>query len=159
MKRITHLPQLILGMAYSWCIPMAYAATLSHLPVSCWLLFLANMCWTIAYDTQYALVDKEDDLKINIKSTAILFGDYAQQIILMLQLITLVLLILVGKQNQLGIAFYFALIVAVLLFIYQQLLLRTQDKENYFNAFLNNNLVGFIIFLGICCSYLRTIIL
>ncbi|MGL5762845.1 MAG: 4-hydroxybenzoate octaprenyltransferase, partial [Plesiomonas shigelloides] len=93
MKRFTHLPQLVLGVAFGWSIPMAFAAQMNLLPLSCWLLLLANICWTVAYDTQYAMVDRDDDLRIGIKSTAILFGRFDKLIIGLLQLATLLLLV------------------------------------------------------------------
>jgi len=96
MKRFTHLPQVVLGMAFGWSIPMAYAAVSESLPLSCWLLFLANICWTVAYDTQYAMVDRDDDLRIGIKSTAILFGRFDKLIIGLLQLATLLLMVWIG---------------------------------------------------------------
>lgn len=106
MKRFTHLPQVVLGMAFGWSIPMAYAAVSESLPLSCWLLFLANICWTVAYDTQYAMVDRDDDLKIGIKSTAILFGRFDKLIIGLLQLATLLLMVWIGYLNQLSGAYY-----------------------------------------------------
>lgn len=152
MKRVTHLPQLILGIAFSFGIPMAYAAAIQSYPLTCWLLFGLNICWTIAYDTMYALIDKDDDLQIGVKSTAILFGRFDQIIIALLQIITFCLLILVGKREALSSPFYVALILVFCLFIYQQKLLATRDRERYFQAFLNNNYVGAIIFLGLILS-------
>lgn len=149
MKRYTHLPQMFLGAAFGWAIPMAYAAVNQSLPLECWLLFLANLAWTIAYDTQYAMVDRDDDLRIGVKSTAILFGRYDTVIIALLQLITFVILMLVGKDLALS-PFYFALLSIVMLnFIYQAKLTQNRDRENCFRAFLNNNYVGMGIFIAI----------
>lgn len=102
MKRVTNLPQFVLGAAFGWGIPMGYAAVSESLPLSCWLLLLANICWTVAYDTLYAMVDRDDDLKIGIKSTAILFGRYDKLIVGLLQFVTLLLLVWVGYLAQLG---------------------------------------------------------
>lgn len=88
MKRFTHLPQVVLGMAFGWSIPMAFGAVTETLPLECWLLFFANLAWTVAYDTQYAMVDRDDDLRIGVKSTAILFAQYDNKIIALLQFIT-----------------------------------------------------------------------
>ncbi len=120
MKRYTHLPQVVLGAAFGWAIPMAWAAVSESLPLVCWLVFLANICWTVAYDTQYAMVDREDDLKIGVKSTAILFGQYDKLIIGLLQLATLGLMALVGTRLHLNGAFYWTLLLAGGLFVYQQ---------------------------------------
>lgn len=152
MKRYTHLPQLVLGMAFGWSIPMAYAAQAGELPAVAWLLFVANILWTIAYDTQYAMVDRDDDLKVGIKSTAILFGRFDKMIIGLLQLGTLVLLIAVGAIENLSQVYYWCLLLASSLFVYQQKLLRGREREPCFKAFLNNNYVGMLICVGISVS-------
>lgn len=152
MKRFTHFPQVILGMAFGWSIPMAYAAVGNSLPVSCWLLLLANICWSVVYDTQYAMVDRHDDLKIGIKSTAILFGRFDKLIIGLLQLAMVLLLVLIGYLNQLGGAFYWSLLLVGALFIYQQQLIANRVREQCFQAFMNNNYVGLVIFLGLLMS-------
>lgn len=152
MKRYTNLPQVVLGIAFSWGIPMVYAASISSFPISCWLLFTANICWTIAYDTQYAMVDRNDDLKIGIKSTAILFGQHDKLIIGLLQLATLILFTVLAVTSQLSIMFYITLCVAAGLFIYQQRLIKDRERERCFKAFLNNNYVGLAIFVGILFS-------
>lgn len=152
MKRYTHLPQLVLGVAFSWGIPMAYAATIEAFPITCWLLCIANICWTVAYDTQYAMVDKKDDLKIGVKSTAILFGEYDKLIIGCLQVATLICLLFVGVNNQLSIIFYLSLVVAAGLFVYQQVLMKNRHPSYCFRAFLNNNYVGGIVLIGILLS-------
>ncbi|MGF1691672.1 4-hydroxybenzoate octaprenyltransferase [Photobacterium kagoshimensis] len=149
MKRYTHLPQLVLGMAFGWSIPMAYAAQSGVLPPAAWLLFLANITWTIAYDTQYAMVDRDDDLKVGIKSTAILFGRFDKMIVGGLQFATLVLLIAVGVVLSLSQVYYWFLLLASGLFVYQQLLLRDRERESCFQAFLNNNYVGMLVCIGI----------
>lgn len=149
MKRYTHLPQVVLGAAFGWAIPMAWAAVSESLPLVCWLVFLANICWTVAYDTQYAMVDREDDLKIGVKSTAILFGRYDKLIIGLLQLSTLVLMVLVGTMLDLNGAFYWTLLLAGGLFVYQQKLIAQRDRQACFRAFLNNNYVGLVLFLGV----------
>ncbi|KAB7690676.1 MAG: 4-hydroxybenzoate octaprenyltransferase [Plesiomonas shigelloides] len=154
MKRFTHLPQLVLGVAFGWSIPMAFAAQMNLLPLSCWLLLLANICWTVAYDTQYAMVDRDDDLRIGIKSTAILFGRFDKLIIGLLQLATLLLLVLVGVLSQLGSLYYWSLLACAALFVYQQQLLKERERDACFQAFLNNNYVGMVLFCGIASSYL-----
>lgn len=152
MKRYTHLPQLVLGMAFGWAIPMAYAAQSGALPPVAWMLFVANILWTIAYDTQYAMVDRDDDLKIGIKSTAILFGRNDKRIIGLLQLSTLGLLIAVGMQMGLSQLYYWSLLGAAALFVYQQMLIRGREREPCFKAFLNNNYVGMLVWLGMAAG-------
>ena len=154
MKRFTHLPQFVLGIAFSWSIPMAYAAQANILSSSVWLLFIANITWTIAYDTMYGMVDKEDDLKIGIKSTAILFGQYDKLIIALLQILTLILLVIVGLIEHLNWLYYGALAVAGLLFLQQQKSIKSRDEKACFKAFLDNNYVGLVIFIGFILTYL-----
>ncbi|VTT29192.1 4-hydroxybenzoate polyprenyltransferase [Klebsiella pneumoniae] len=149
MKRHTHLPQVVLGAAFGWSIPMGWAAVSGSVPLNCWLLFLANICWTVAYDTQYAMVDRDDDLKIGVKSTAILFGRFDNLINGVLQLAALGLLALVGMRCGLGSAFYGSMLVAAGLFVYQQKLTASRRRELCFKAFLNNNWVGFTLFVGV----------
>lgn len=152
MKRFTHLPQVVLGMAFGWSIPMAYAAVSESLPLSCWLLFLANICWTVAYDTQYAMVDRDDDLRIGIKSTAILFGRFDKLIIGLLQLATLLLMVWIGYLDQLSGAYYWGILLAGALFIHQQKLIALRERMPCFQAFLNNNYAGLVLFIGIALS-------
>jgi len=152
MKRYTHLPQVVLGAAFGWAIPMGWAAVNETLPLTCWLLFLANICWTVAYDTQYAMVDRDDDLKIGVKSTAILFGRHDKLIIGLLQLATLGLLALTGWLSGLGGIFYWGLLLAAVLFVHQQKLIADRKRERCFQAFLNNNYVGLVLFAGIALS-------
>ncbi|WP_410016660.1 4-hydroxybenzoate octaprenyltransferase [Sodalis sp. C49] len=153
MKRVTHLPQLVLGAAFGWSIPMGYAAVSESLPLSCWLLFAANILWTVAYDTQYAMVDRDDDIRIGVKSTAILFGRHDKLIIGLLQAATLLLLVWLGIRSALGVMFYTSLALAGALFVYQQKLIARRERDACFKAFLNNNLVGMLIFIGIALSF------
>ncbi|GGB11837.1 4-hydroxybenzoate octaprenyltransferase [Agarivorans gilvus] len=153
MKRVTHLPQLFLGLAFSWCIPMAYAAQTGRVPAEAWLLVVINVTWTIAYDTKYAMVDRDDDLKIGIKSTAILFGRFDKLIVGLLQLACLVCFAAMAYIKQLGLLFDLALLAAAALFVYQQKLIRYRQREACFQAFLNNNYVGLVIFVGIASHY------
>lgn len=155
MKRYTHLPQVVLGAAFGWSIPMAFAAVSEAVPLSCWLMFLANILWAVAYDTEYAMVDRDDDLKIGVKSTAILFGRQDKLIIGLLQIAVLALMVVIGWLNGLGMAFYAAVVVAGVLFIYQQKLIAGRDRDACFRAFLNNNYVGLALFIGLAVSYLR----
>ncbi|SMB87696.1 4-hydroxybenzoate polyprenyltransferase [Pasteurella testudinis DSM 23072] len=149
MKRYTHLPQFVLGAAFGWSIPMAYAAVSAQLPPLCWLLFLANLLWTVAYDTQYAMVDRDDDLRIGVKSTAILFAQYDNKIIALLQFVALILFFAIGYLAQLHPAYYLALAVTALCFIYQCKLTRERSRAECFKAFLNNNYFGMGIFIAI----------
>lgn len=149
MKRHTHLPQLFLGAAFSWAIPMAWAAETGELTQLTWLLFTANVLWTVAYDTFYAMVDRDDDLKIGIKSTAILFGDADRAIIGMLQAMVILVLILVGRQAELGAFYYLGLVGMACLFVFQQHLARDRERDGCFKAFLNNNWAGFAVFVGL----------
>ena len=149
MKRYTHLPQLVLGAAFSWGIPMAFAAATNALPPELWLIFVANLLWTVAYDTEYAMVDREDDLKVGIKSTAILFGDMDRHMVAALQALTLVALLLVGQRFELGWIYYTSLGVSAGLFVYQQKLIRDRVPSDCFKAFLNNNWVGAAVFAGV----------
>lgn len=149
MKRYTHLPQLFLGAAFSWAIPMAWAAEAGSISQMAWLLFTANVLWTVAYDTFYAMVDRDDDLKVGIKSTAILFGEADRAIIAILQTMVVLILIIVGNQADLGSLYYLGLVAMACLFIYQQFLARERSREGCFKAFLNNNWAGFAVFTGL----------
>tara|TARA_R110001592_G_scaffold363043_1_gene679628 strand:- start:116693 stop:117553 length:861 start_codon:yes stop_codon:yes gene_type:complete len=153
MKRYTHLPQIVLGLAFSWGIPMAFAAQLNQLPPALWLLFLGNLWWIVAYDTKYAMVDREDDIPAGVKSTAILFGSYDRLAVATLQLLCLLTLYLAGREFSLGLYFNLSLIVAAAMFGYQQYLIRTRDRDACFRAFLHNNWVGLAIFVGIVLHY------
>lgn len=149
MKRYTHLPQFVLGMAFGWSIPMAFGAINESLPLECWLLFFANLAWTVAYDTQYAMVDRDDDLRIGVKSTAILFAQYDNKIIALLQALSLGLLIAYGAVKGFTYTYYIALALTAGLFIYQCKLTRLREREACFKAFLNNNYVGLGILISI----------
>jgi 4-hydroxybenzoate polyprenyltransferase len=154
MKRYTHLPQVVLGAAFAFSIPMAFAASSNELPRALWLIYIATVLWTIVYDTFYAMVDRDDDVKIGVKSTAILFGDDDKSITALLQGSTILVLVLMGAQFKLGYWFYLAVIVAGGLFIYQQRLIKGRNREACFHAFLHNNYVGMVIFSGIVLHYL-----
>ena len=154
IKRFTHLPQFVLGLAFSWAIPMAYAAQAGELPAVVWLLFTINILWTIAYDTLYAMVDRDDDLKIGVKSTAILFAEYDRLIIGILQLTCLLLLILLGRMQALNWIYFAGLLLVSALFIRQQIQIRARKKKACFKAFLDNNYVGLTIFAALFLSYL-----
>jgi 4-hydroxybenzoate polyprenyltransferase len=153
MKRFTHLPQLVLGAAFSWGIPMAFAAQTGALPTSLWLLYLSNLLWTVAYDTEYAMVDRDDDLLIGIKSTAILFGRHDRLAIALLQLCTLAALWLTGQQFALGWAYQVALLLVAVQFAFHQYLIRARQPGDCFRAFLNNNWVGATLFAGVALHY------
>lgn len=149
MKRYTHLPQLFLGAAFSWAIPMAWAAEAGEVTKLAWLLFTANVLWTVAYDTLYAMVDRDDDIRIGIKSTAILFGDADRAVIAILQALVVLILILVGQQAELGVFYYLGLVAMACLFVFQQHLARFRERDGCFKAFLNNNWAGFAVFTGL----------
>lgn len=155
MKRFHYLPQVHLGVAFAWAIPMAFTAQTGELPPPTgWLLFIAVILWTTAYDTMYAMADREDDLKIEVKSTAILFGDADKGIIAILQILFLLGMLLLGKEAELGWPYTVALSVAAILALFQQFLLRLRQPQDCFRAFMNNNWLGAILFLGIAVSYL-----
>ncbi|MEM8236452.1 4-hydroxybenzoate octaprenyltransferase [Morganella morganii subsp. sibonii] len=154
VKRVSHLPQVVLGAAFGWSIPMAFAAVSESLPAVCWLLFAVNIIWSVIYDTQYAMVDRNDDLKIGVKSTAILFGRFDKIIIGVLQLVMILMLLWTGMMANLSGSFYWSLLLAGALFVYQQRLMADRERDPCFQAFMNNNYVGFILFLGMLVSYL-----
>lgn len=153
MKRYTYLPQIVLGMAFGWAIPMAFAAQTGTVPAVAWLLFLANIIWATIYDTFYAMVDRDDDLLAGIKSTAILFGDDDKVIIGILQLLFIAIMVLIGGQLELSFSFYFAVIVVACLFVYQQKRIRNRERAQCLHAFLSNNWVGAALFFGIVVHY------
>ncbi|MFW6345891.1 MAG: 4-hydroxybenzoate octaprenyltransferase [Halomonas sp.] len=152
MKRYTHLPQLFLGAAFSWAIPMAFGAVLGHVPFEAWMLFTANVAWTVAYDTEYAMVDRDDDLKIGIKSTAVLFGRADRLMIGLLQGLTLLLLTWAGLRLGFGGFFWLGLAAMAATFVHQQVLIRDRDRDRCFQAFLNNHWSGLLVFAGIALS-------
>lgn len=149
LKRITNLPQLGLGVAFSWGVPMAFAAVTGEVGLFAWFLFLAAVIWPIIYDTMYAMVDREDDVLVGVKSTALLFGDMDRVVIGLLQILFLLMMMIVGFMFRSNLVYYFCLGVAGLLFVYQQYLIRDRDRVQCFAAFLNNNWVGLIIFVGV----------
>jgi 4-hydroxybenzoate polyprenyltransferase len=154
MKRHTHLPQVFLGAAFSWAIPMAFAAQAGELPQYIWLIYIANLSWTVAYDTMYAMVDRDDDIKIGVKSTAILFADADRIMIGILQGITIFCLFLLGSELALNAFYYLGLLLATALMIYQQWLIRARDKAGCFAGFINSHWVGVAVWLGLVLAYL-----
>jgi len=153
MKRFTYLPQVHLGVAFGWAVPMAFAAQTGTIPTEAWLLLIAVVLWAVAYDTMYAMVDKADDLRIGVKSTAILFGESDRAWICGIQLGVLSVLCVFGVQAQLGFWYYVGVMVAGSLFVYQQRLIREREPKRCFQAFLNNNWLGATVFLGILLNY------
>lgn len=154
MKRFHHLPQIHLGAAFGWAVPMVWAAQTGQAPSTlAWLIFIAAVLWSTIYDTMYAMADREDDLKIGLKSTAILFGEADRLIIGILQALMMLALYLIGRDAQLGWPYTVALVIAAGTFIYQQLLIAYRVPEFCFRAFMNNNWFGLIVFLGVAFSY------
>lgn len=153
MKRYTHLPQFFLGATFGWAIPMAFAAETGSVPLVAWVLFFANVFWAVAYDTAYAMIDRDDDLKIGVKSTAILFGKYDRLMIGLCHGMTLLLLLWAGELADLGWWFRGGLVVAAGLAIHQQQLIRGREKAKCFRAFLDNNRFGLVIFVGLLLDY------
>ncbi len=154
MKRYTYLPQVVLGAAFAWAVPMAYTALGVPLENTAWLLFSATVLWTVAYDTLYAMVDRDDDLKIGVRSTAILFGDSDRLMIAIIQIITWLAWGLLGVQANLGLFWWLGLAAAGALFVYQQWLIRNRTREACFQAFLNNNWIGLILFLSVMVDFM-----
>ncbi len=154
MKRYTFLPQVYLGMAFSWAIPMAFAAQTGTIPVYAWLLFVTSVVWTTAYDTLYAMVDRKDDRRIGVKSTAILFGDADRLIVGALQCIVIGCLLVLGIKLQLSGFYYVSLGIGGGFFLYQHFLIRDRDEAGCFQAFLNNNWFGASVFAGLFSHYL-----
>lgn len=156
-KRFTYWPQLFLGAAFAWSVPMSFAAILNHIPSEAWILYAAALIWPLAYDTEYAMVDRADDLKIGVKSTAILFGHYDRLVIGLLQSVFLGLMLWLGLRLDLAWPYAVGLGLAAVLFIYQQCLLKKGDPQACFKAFLNNNQLGLAIFIGLLIALgLRT---
>jgi len=152
-KRFTHFPQAYLGAAFGWAVPMAFAAQTGNVDARAWWLFAAVLIWALIYDTMYAMVDRDDDLKIGVKSTAILFGRYDRLIIGLLQLVFLGLLAYSGKLFGLGFYYYLGLGVASALMFYHQWLIRDRRRDPCFKAFLHNHWVGVAVFAGILADY------
>ena len=153
MKRWTHLPQVHLGVAFGWGIPMAFAALTGGTPPLAWLLLTGVVAWAVAYDTMYAMADREDDLRIGVKSTAILFGDADRVFVGVAQIAVLAALVLAGRQAGLGAFYNVAVAMGAALFLYQQRLIRDREPAACFKAFLNNNWVGALVFGGIVIDY------
>ena len=156
MKRYTHLPQVFLCAAYSCCIPMAFAAQTGNVPEVAWLLYIANLSWTVAYDTMYAMVDRDDDVNVGIKSTAVLFGDLDIVMIGILQAVTLFCLLAAGSQLLLGWPYYAAVAAGAVFFIWQLWAIRSREREPCFTEFLRSYWFGLIIWLGIAAHYWLT---
>lgn len=152
-KRVTQLPQVVLGCAFSWGIPMAFMETAGTLPAACWLIFTANLLWTVMYDTQYAMCDRDDDLKIGIKSTAILFGDADRVILGVLQFLTLATLALLGNGLHLSWPWYAGLVGMAACFIWQQWLTWERERLACLLAFRTNQLAGCLVFVGLVAAY------
>jgi 4-hydroxybenzoate polyprenyltransferase len=153
-KRITHWPQAVLGLAFGWAVPMAFTAIQGEVPPVGWALFAAAVVWALIYDTQYAMVDRADDLQVGIKSTAILFGDRDRLIIGLLQALMIALLLVAGILAARGTAFYLGVAVGAALFGYQQWLIREREPRRCFDAFLDNNRFGMAVFAGLLADYL-----
>jgi 4-hydroxybenzoate polyprenyltransferase len=153
VKRFLSVPQMYLGLAFGAGIPMAFAAQIETVPRVAWLLLLANVLWVTVYDTMYAMVDRNDDVKIGVKSTAILFGDSDRHIIAVLMVMTLASLYLVGKILRAGTWYNAGLIAGAVFFIYQLWLIRERDRDGCFRAFLNNNYFGMSVFIGLALEY------
>lgn len=154
MKRFFPLPQIYLGLAFSWSVPMAYAAEAGEITRIAWLLFMAAVLWTTVYDTMYAMVDREDDLKLGVRSSAILFGDADRFIVGVMQLMTLLALWLIGRELDLGTWYRGGLAAAACFSLYEQWLIRDRNPDRCFKAFLNNNYFGMTVFIGIALEYL-----
>ena len=154
LKRFFPLPQAWLGAAFSWSVPMAFAEQTGRVPVSGWLLFAAAVLWTVVYDTMYAMVDREDDLAIGVRSAAILFGRADRVVVALMQLGCLALLAVGGHLSALGRWYWLGLAVAAALALWQQRLIRDREPSACFRAFLNNNYFGMAVFAGIALAYL-----
>jgi 4-hydroxybenzoate polyprenyltransferase len=153
-KRFTHLPQVVLGVAFGWGIPMAFSAETGQVHAIAWWLFSINVVWVVIYDTLYAMVDRDDDLRIGIKSTAILFGAWDLAVLRLLMVLMVLMLAWLGPEMQFGPAWYLAVAVTAMLFGLQQWRIRQRDPQACFQAFLHNNRVGMVIFAGIVIDYL-----
>jgi 4-hydroxybenzoate polyprenyltransferase len=152
-KRHTHLAQVVLGAAFSWGGVMAFTAQANEMPPQAWLLYIANLLWTVMYDTEYAMVDRDDDLKIGVKSTAILFGDADRTVIGALQVLFLLAMFLSGQHFGLGLWFNLGLVFAAGMFVYQQFLIFNRERDKCFQAFLHNHKVGLVIFAATVLDY------
>ena len=153
-KRYTYLPQVYLGATFGWAVPMAFAAQTGGIPRVGWLVFIANILWSTVYDTIYAMVDRDDDIRIGVKSTAILFGDADRVIIAGLQALLMANLVIIGVQTSMGLYYYLGLAGAAAFALYHLYLIKDRDRERCFQAFLNNNWFGAVVFVGIVLDYL-----
>jgi len=153
MKRFHYLPQVHLGAAFGWAVPMAFAAETGGLPKMAWLLYVTTIIWAVAYNTMYSMVDREDDLKVGMKSTAILFGDYDRLMVGVFQLLFLLALVLAGLDLEMSIPYYLGLAASAVLLVYQQFLIADRVPAHCFLAFLNNHWVGALVFAGIIVHY------
>ena len=151
-KRWTHLPQAVLGVAFGMSVPMAFSAQTGSIPVSAGWIFLATIVWTLIYDTFYAMADRDEDIKIGVKSTAILFEKYDQIFITFLQILLIIVFVVIGNLFDLGSIYYFSLVIILIFMIYHQFLMKKRQKKLFFKAFLNNNFIGMIAFIGIFLS-------
>ena len=153
MKRFTHLPQVVLGAAFSWSIPIKFAATAKNLPSGLWWLFIANLLWVVVYDTQYAMVDREDDLQVGIKSTAILFGDLDTRVILVLQVLCLLSFVATGLSFGLGAIYFISIALVGALFLRHRKLINNRSRETCFQAFNESKWIGLIVAVGLLGHY------
>lgn len=153
VKRFVSIPQFILGAAFGWAAPMAFAAQTGSIPQLAWIVFGAALIWAVVYDTFYAMVDRDDDRRIGVKSTAILFGDTDLFVVAGLQLVMLTALVFVGLRAELGFWYYLSLAAAAALMAYHQWLARRRDPEGCFRAFLHNHYIGLVVFVGIVLHY------
>jgi len=151
-KRWTNLPQLILGLAFAMSVPMAFSAQTGTVPASAGWIYLATVLWTLIYDTFYAMADRDEDIKIGVKSTAILFAEYDQIIITLLQVLLMIVFIKIGNLFDLGTFFDISLIIILFFMIYHQFLIKKRQKMDYFKAFINNHFIGMTVFFGIFLS-------
>jgi len=151
-KRWTHLPQVVLGVAFGMSVPMAFSAQTGSIPLSAGWIFLATIVWTLIYDTFYAMADRDEDIKIGVKSTAILFEKYDQIFITFLQILLIIVFVVIGNLFDLGSIYYFSLVIILIFMIYHQFLMKKRQKELFFKAFLNNNFIGMTAFIGIFLS-------
>ena len=151
-KRWTHLPQVVLGVAFGMSVPMAFSAQTGSIPLSAGWIFLATIVWTLIYDTFYAMADRDEDIKIGVKSTAILFEKYDQIFITFLQILLIIVFVVIGNLFDLGSIYYFSLVIILIFMIYHQFLMKKRQKKLFFKAFLNNNFIGMIAFIGIFLS-------
>ena len=151
-KRWTHLPQFVLGASFAMSVPMAFSATNGEVPVSAWWIFSATLVWTVIYDTMYAMSDRDEDLKIGVKSTAILFAQYDRIILAGLQIGLIVVLLKISKIFEIGVYYDISVFLSALLMLYHQILIKNREKSACIQAFLHNNYIGMVIFIGIVLS-------